>query len=298
MPVSLAHPFRTARAYVPYPAGVALARRLAGNALARRRFFSRDIRLIKDVYEDACGIRLDDRAVHKLLTAKALKRWRIFDNLIFSDPELERHVRISGLDKVRDLNQSGQCVVLASAHYIAAGCVVPVLARLGFDVHGLKRRRFGNPYFSQTPYIYADGENALDGIEKLYRVMKSGGLIHTLIDGGQGTGVVSLPFFGRVCNFRRSLIELAWTEGAAIVPVSVRTDIDGRILIDFHEPLSVEERGLPKKVVTAGIVERHAAFLEATIRTYPWCFDPARIEHFWHRTTVDEANAGRPGAAF
>ena len=40
MPVFLAHPFRTACAFVPYPIGVAIARWLAGNALVRRLFFS------------------------------------------------------------------------------------------------------------------------------------------------------------------------------------------------------------------------------------------------------------------
>ena len=108
VPKTLVRFFHTILAYLPYPIGVAWAHWIAGNAWARRLFFTRHIRLIQDVYEDGCGIRLDDGAIHRLLMAKTLKRCRLYKVPKFSDRELERYVRITGPDKVRELNGSGR----------------------------------------------------------------------------------------------------------------------------------------------------------------------------------------------
>ncbi len=298
MRISLARPFRKVCRNLSYPAGVAFARFLTGNAVVRSLVFRRDIRQIKEVYEDACGIRLDDHAVRTLLIAKTLKRWRLFGSLDFSEGDLERYVRISGLEQVRERSESGQSVVLASAHYIGVGCLVPVLARLGFDLHTLTRKKNLDNFPGQVRYFFDDGDNIFDGFQNISKVMKSGGLIHGLLDGGRGSGIVAQTFLGRVCQFRRSLFQLALAEGAAIIPVSIRVDMDGCILIDIHQPLSVEKADMTAKAATASLIEGYAKFLEATIRTHPACFDPARIKHFWQRSIADEANAGRAPGTF
>jgi hypothetical protein len=278
----------TILAFVPYPIGVAWARGLAGNAWARRLFFRRDMRLIKVVYEDACGIRLDDGAVHRLLMAKSLKRWLIFKIPKLSDQELERYVRITGLDRVREFSRSGQGVVLASAHYMNGSCAGTVLARLGFDFLSLRRSKPRlRPSYNQIRYTYVGGKNAVFAFKEISRRLRSGGVIYSLFDGLQGKGTIVRPFLGRNCHFRRALVELAWSEGAAIVPVSVRTDLDGRILIDFGQPLTTEIAEMPAKEAAAGIIERYAAYLGTAIRTYPWCFDPARLDLFMRRTSDD-----------
>lgn len=299
MLVSLVPIFRTVLAVAPYPVGVAWARWLADNALARRLFFARDIRLMRNVYENTCGIRLDDRAVQRILAAKTLNWWRLFKVRKFSDREMERYVRINGLDNIQELSGSGQGVVLASAHYFDLGCIPTILARLGFDFRSLRRSRpRRDTSHSISRFIYVGGDNAFPAFQEISGVLKGGGMIHSLFDGMQGRGTVARPFLGRVCRFRRSLIELAWTEDAAIVPVSVRSDLEGRIVIDIHEPISTEEdRELPMKAAVAGIVGRYASFLENTIRTDPWCFDPARLELFFRRTSVDEADSADSAAA-
>lgn len=295
---SLIHFFMTVLAYVPYPIGVAWGRWAAGNAWVRRLFFARDIRLIKDLYQDTCGIPFDDGAVHKLLTAKILKRWRVYKISKFSDQELDRYVRVTGLDRVREADRSGQGAVLAAAHFVAVGCVGPFLARLDFDVQSLRRSRAKlNPSGSPVQYTYVGGKSAVSAFTEVARTLRSGRIIFALLDGLQGKGTVVRPFLGRNCHFRRGLVELARDQGAAIVPVSVRADLDGRILIDFHEPLSDDIADVPSKEAVADIVGQYAAFLDATIRTYPWCFDPVRLDLFLRRTGADESENAAPAAA-
>ena len=286
--ITLFRYFNTAAAYIPYPIGVSWGRWIAGNAVARTLFFARDIKSIKDIYENRCGIRLDDRAVQSLLMAKTLKRWWLFKLPKFTDRELERYVRINGLDELRELSRSGQGVLLASAHYINAGCTGATLARLGFDFRSLRRSKpRRGPSYSQIRYLYVGDKNAVSSFKEISRILRSGGMVHSLFDGLQGMGTIARPFLGHNCRFRRALIELAWSEGAVIVPVSVRTELDGRILIDFHKALSDDIGNMPAKKAAEGVVERYAAFLEATIRAYPWCFDPTRLDLFLRRTSVD-----------
>jgi len=276
--------------YVPYPIVVVFARGLAGSALAQRLFFARHIRSIKDVYEDGCGIPLGAAAIQRLLMAKTLILLLRFKIPKFSDRQLARYVRIDGLDRVRQINGSGQCLVLASAHYVGASWTSAVLARLGFDFRAIRRSRGKlHPSYSQVPYIFVGGDNAISGLREISGILKAGGTIFVPLDGLQGRGTVARQFFGRTCHFRRALIELAWTEGAAIAPVSVRFDLDGSIAIEVHEPFPVVSSEIPMKAAAADIIGCYAEFLEATIRAYPWCFDPARLDLFWRRTGGDDA---------
>jgi len=290
--------FNTAAAYVPYPVGVGWARWFTGNALARRLFFGREIRSIKDVYEDRCGIRLDEPAVHRLLMANTLRLWWVFKLPKLSDGELDRYVRVKGLQELRALNRSGQGVLLASAHYFGTGSISLVLARRGFDVRSVRRSKPKRvPSYSQAQYVFVGGKNAVTAFKEITRIFRSGGMIHSLFDGLQGTGTVVRPFLGRNCHFRRALGELALREGVAIVPVSVRTELDGCIQIDFDEPLTIDLADVPVKEASEAVIERYAAYLDTAIRTYPWSFDPVRLDLFLRKTSVDEPDNAPSAAA-
>ena len=88
--------------------------------------------------------------------------------------------------------------------------------------------------------------------------------------------------------FHLGAFAVAKETGAAIVPVAIRIDLDGRIVIDFHEPLPIDEPRETLEMTTRRIIEGYVRLLEETIRTYPWSFDPARIDLFWRRTGVEE----------
>jgi len=288
VPITLSRYFNSIAVHIPYSIGVSWARWIAGNAVTRRLFFTRDIRRIKDVYGDRCGIRLDDRAVHSLLLAKTLMQWRLSKLPRLTDRELERYVRVRGLEDIRKLNRSGRAVVLASAHYIGAFQVSAVLARLGFDLLSVRRSKPKRSHFhSQIRYAYVGGNNARPALEEISHLLKKGGMVYALLDGLQGKNTIVGSFLGRNCYFRRGFVELALSEGAAIVPVTIRGDLDGRILIDFDRPLTTDIVEMPAKDAAAGIIERYAAYLDTAIRTYPWCFDPARLDLFLRRTSVD-----------
>ena len=120
------------------------------------------------------------------------------------------------------------------------------------------------------------------------RVLKAGGLVFALFDGIVGRGTVTRPFFGRVCHFRRALVELAARNGAAIVPVAVRMNIDGRILVEFHEAISDVGPNVPPKTAALRVITRLVDMLENEIKRHPWSFEPGRIAWYWKKAGAEE----------
>lgn len=75
------------------------------------------------------------------------------------------------------------------------------------------------------------------------RLLKDGGIVHSLADGRWGTDRYSMEFHGRQRVFQSSFAELALLTGARVLPVDVILRPDGRVRIEIGEHFVSDNSG-------------------------------------------------------
>jgi len=203
-----------------------------------------------------------------------------------SDHEFKRYIRVDGLETVRDLCSSDRGVLIVAAHFTSVRALRPVLDRLGIRPYLLVRA--GPNSVKTGRFITTYDKAPFFGIREAHEILKDGGEVMVLADGRQGSSDVRHQFLGRDCCFKGGIFDLAHSVGAAIVPVIVYTEIDGRVVVDFHPPLQIGDPDQPRESPMAGLVHSYADVLEAAIRARPWSFDPRRLVLFWGSAAADK----------
>jgi len=279
-------------AHLPYGPAVRIIRSLAGSSAVQRLIFPRTTKAVDDVYRRGCGIPCDDRTVQLVIMSNALNKMQARKIREFSDREFAHHVRVTGRDIVQDLCASDRGVVLASAHYTLAPAISAVINRLGISPYRLVRSKSGRNHQDRTITTY--DKAPFFGLKEVHTILENGGQVYALPDGRQGSFDVAHHFLGHDCNFKAGMFDVARRLGAAIVPVSAYMEIDGRVVVDFHPPLQVDDAGKSEQSPVANLIHEYANLLEAEIRARPWCFDPRRLALFWSGTGPSKADNVMP----
>ncbi|MDM7926840.1 MAG: AMP-binding protein [bacterium] len=111
----------------------------------------------------------------------------------------------------------------------------------------------------------------MDQLMEAKRVLSGGGVVFVLPDGGAGLSRgVSLPFHGRMRNFKTGFAELAVETGAPVVPVSMGIDVLAReVTLAFREPMDIGPADLPHAERVEGLVRKYAAYLDEEWKRFP-----------------------------
>ena len=195
-----------------------------------------------------------------------------------SERRLVRLIRVSGDDRVRELQQAGRPVILLAPHFFGLDAGAMAVS-MRFDVVTIYapqrneviervfykgRRRFGDQLMLTRQ----------DGARATVKAMRSGRPFYYLPDlNYHRRDSIFVPFFGIQTATITGLSRLAKAANAAVVPCVTRMLPGGRgYCVEFGEPWA----DFPSVDVVAD-TERMNRWLESTIRTTP-------EQYFWlHR---------------
>lgn len=171
-----------------------------------------------------------------------------------------RHVRLDGLETVREIRDSGRPIVYVTGHcgnweLLAAGCNCSGLgitvAVRGLDEEPLQRlvEGFRNRFGTRT---VERGEAG--AARELLRGLRDGAL-GMLIDQDTKVDGVWVPFFGRPAYTPVGAAKLALRRNVVTVPVFIERHGDGSHSIRFHDPLDLPDDETAATALMTGAIE-------------------------------------------
>jgi KDO2-lipid IV(A) lauroyltransferase len=205
--------------------------------------------------------------------------------------------RIAAFARLYDeLRAEGRGMIVVSAHI---GCIEKLIASIagnGWPVYGVADD-------SAYPELYAllERQRARWGVREIawrnlreaFRVLRNGSILALLVDWGYRSDDVPVRLFGAWTTLPAGPALLAGRTRAAIVPVVNRRRGDGRLEVEFLEPIEVRDTS-PAEVSRA--TQAIASALEHMVRPSPaqwYAFKP-----IWPATDAEaRALAERAGLA-
>ncbi len=272
---------RVLLAVLPVRAGMQLVQWLAV-LYVRVPWLARRHRRALALTQEFAGRPVDERAqLHRRLLANTphavLYTWR---RLAIGRPQGRRArdwVEFHGLDRLEAARNAERGLILLSSHFGGGSLVPPILAGwLGLEFTSLHGRD-GYGFVGIAPpqgFEAVELRNSflprvlLDCMRKLQR----GETVHLAADGYIGKSGRELEFCGRRRFFNQGFPEMAEASGAVILPVFAPFREDGRLRIEFLEPLNPGPGGLDR-------AERAMRLLDAYVRIleHRWASDPGNI---------------------
>jgi KDO2-lipid IV(A) lauroyltransferase len=192
-----------------------------------------------------------------------------FDRM--TDDELDRMVITEGYDRFARAYERGNGVLAVTGH-IGNWEILAAYTARRFPVYVIGRDVY-DPRFNQLLTRLRERRHyhvlSRQGSAKpILRVLRQGGMIGILCD--QETGVASIfaDFFGRPALTPMGPALLARQTGAAMVPVAIARQEDGRYKITVGEEIPAPEKEGGEAAVLRA-VQAYTSFLEQRIREHP-----------------------------
>jgi len=110
--------------------------------------------------------------------------------------------------------------------------------------------------------------NASEMVEA-YRILRKGGAIQVLPDGYQGIQAINIEFKERARSFRTGFAELAIATGAQVIPISLRVEMDGTVVIKISPALRLADN-LPDDKKIPHLINQYVQVLDEFWKTAPY----------------------------
>ncbi|MPZ50151.1 MAG: hypothetical protein GEU75_12790 [Dehalococcoidia bacterium] len=282
---------------LPRPVAYGLAR-LAGDVAYRVRASTRSD--VEDNMRHVLGPDASDEAVSRVARDAFRNVARYYVDLIrvpqTPPQELLKQVRLHGFDKLRSRLDTGQSVVVATAHLGNPEMAVQVAAILGVNTLVLAEP-LQPPSFAKlmqrlrTAFGTRYEDVGYRGVSEAIRFLRAGGgcLAITCDRDIQGNGA-PLPFFGTPTPMPLGAVDFAARTGAVLMPGYCRREGSGFDLY-FEDPLDLVDTGRPRDdaLVNARALLGHA---ETWLRADPgqWMV----LDRIWKPVKEQPAAAVEP----
>lgn len=202
--------------------------------------------------------------------------------------DLERFVQIENIDLLHRALNEGRGALIVQPHFGPVQITLLALALAGYKPlqigyssdKGLSamgkqiafRYRLKYEAMLPAPILPAD-----EYLGKVYKYLKSGGVVLTTGDGAGGGTFLgehkALRFLGGARAIPLGPAAWALRTGAAFIPTFIIAESCNKFRIVFEEPIKGSNGGLEKDKIQ--ITERFLAIAERYIKKYPHCW------HFW-----------------
>jgi lauroyl/myristoyl acyltransferase len=200
---------------------------------------------------------------------------------------LIRCVDVRSLEEARAGNKGA---LVISWHHGARAAVGPALHQLGMRALLFARRSWqptvapdSGPDAARIDFL-AVGEprDRVMHLKRALEYLEGGGLVSIVVDGGQGTAALEIPFVGRRLSLRRGPAVLARLTGAPMIPVVATWASDGAIEFRSFEPLPVPPPGgLDAQEWDRVALTEAVRFFEKVIHATPGQLRAGFVRKYW-----------------
>jgi len=252
---------------------------LCGQAWYQNRFYSQQVRLVKEFYAVLNNPRPSlQRVIQGSLVANIGRAWK---HPVVSTPgkkSLDKWVQVRGEEHYQKAMQDGKGIVLATNHssgtHILRGYIQANAQNKAYLV-----RNAGKSISGDLPGRDVRSSYHSSQMVGAYHVLRQGGMVVIAGDGvGGKRAVFEIPFHGRKRKFMGGLSELVQVTGAAVVPVFVSNDLHWCATIQFFPPIQqlaqidgVEARdGSSQEALTMAYVKLLEEYWSDHPASLPW----------------------------
>lgn len=227
----------------------------------------------------ALGAQLDEIAIEKIARRSLRNFFRacveIGVTLESSDADLRSEIPISGRENLDAALAKGKGVIALSAHLGNFFVVGTRLTVAGYSTFVLVNQpRDGHFASLMDNYRLKARQKTIharprrEALEELYQVLRRNSVAVMIADEyRKGTGI-HVPLFGHTVLARRGPATVALRTGAAIIPVVMVREPNGRLRLIIEPELELVRSGKGRPEITENTL-RITQWLERTVRAYP-----------------------------
>ncbi len=188
-----------------------------------------------------------------------------------------RHFSLEGWEHVEAAQRRGKGMFILSPHLGLWEMVPPILGLYRGQMH-IVVRPADNPYLDRELRALRErfGNVTIPkhgAARRMIEVLRAGGIVGILIDQRvQAREGIEVPFFGRPALTTPVLARLSLRTGAAVVPVALFPEPDGRYRFLAHSailPPEPPQRGEEEEAAVAALTREYLAAAERDIRRHP-----------------------------
>lgn len=181
-------------------------------------------------------------------------------------------VRISGLEVFDCAVKQGKGVVVVTGHIGCWELMPAAFAALGYPINVIGREVYDNRLNEMLVRLRTgQGIKTIDrdsGAREALRCLRRGEVLGVLIDQDTQVKGAFVKFFGRPAFTPTGAVEFALRTGAALVPMAIHRNGDGRHTINVLEPLELSSMGREEKDIVLQ-TQKCTTILESFIRCHP-----------------------------
>jgi lauroyl/myristoyl acyltransferase len=264
---------------VPYRVGVWTMWQMSRSWLLQRTLFRRHMQRLEPILALASQPIDHKSAVRRHFLGKGSK-WLYRLRLSMAGradwQSLREWVRVTDLDKLERARATGRGVILVNSHFGGGRFVSLVLARMGMELLSLERvnsfEKLGVKLPDNLQVIRLSHSFLARAVFQAEKALKQGKVVHLAADGNQGQSGVVVTFHGRQRRFTAGFAELAVNTGAVVLPVFAPFDEEGRVNIEFLEPLDNGSESMGHSERVESLVKQYVRLLEQR-----WSEDPGNV---------------------
>jgi KDO2-lipid IV(A) lauroyltransferase len=192
----------------------------------------------------------------------------------FDPVETCRRFTLEGWENVDDAHRRGKGVFVLSPHLGMWELVPPLVGLYRGGMH-IVVRPADNPWLDRELVglraRFGNGVIPKHGAaRRMLEVIRAGGIVGILIDQRvQPKEGIEVPFFGRPALTTPILARLSLRTGAAVLPVALFPEPEGRYRFVAHPAILPPEDTLDEKEAVAGLTRRYLEVAEQDIRRHP-----------------------------
>jgi lauroyl/myristoyl acyltransferase len=265
---------------IPYRVGVWIIREMSRSWLLQRTLFRQPVRRLERFMAVVAEPLDQNRAVERHLVGKAFKWLYIWRLLMVGRADwssLREWFVVTGLEELERAHATGRGVILVNSHFGGGRFVPLVLARrMGLELLSLeagdKFDGLGVKLPDSVQVIPLRNSFLARVVFQAEKALKKGKVVHLAADGRRGDSGFVLTFHGRQRHFAAGFAELAVNTGAVVLPVFAPFDEEGRVNIEFLEPLDSGSESMAHSERVESLVRQYARLLEQR-----WSQDPGNV---------------------
>ena len=202
----------------------------------------------------------------------------------FDDGYVEKHIAVSGMERIEKLSKTGKGVIFISAHFGNWEFNSVVSAMKGYPLYFLGREQKMKRLYALMNSLRESKGNVVirkgTDVKRMIRVLHEGKIVGLAGDQNAGANGELLPFFGRLASTAIGPFRIAERTGAHILPVFIH-----RVKGPYHELVIEPYMDIAKGEDIVPYMEEYNRFLEKHISAHPeqwfwmhkrWKMNPAR----------------------
>jgi KDO2-lipid IV(A) lauroyltransferase len=218
---------------------------------------------------------------------------RLFDDLVLDRLLASgtlKPVELTGLEYLEAARKAGKGVMVVNGHFFATRLAKRYLAQIGYPMLSVRHPmppdlQMGRLGERRLQRRYLDFLHGVIGEEvftqdpectlKIFRRLRSGGLVHIYIDAPFSREEFRVPFLGKRPRFPAGYLRLAHLSGCFVVPMLCLGNSSG-LIIRFDEPLKLLPAAGAEEFISRNLPNL-VRKLEAQIIEHPDAWDAWRI---------------------